>query len=337
MVLHTESLRLVANGPAEIRAQIEGMEPEERAQVSPVWLERAYAATAPDPFTLGFTLVHRATESIVGACGFKGPPGPDGTVEIAYGVAAEHRGNGFATEAAKALVAFAFGNPDVRLVCAHTLEESSASTRVLAKCGFQPVGQVVDPEDGLVWRWEMRARVDEGPRVIREKWFDRSFDFTVPADQFASILDRLRLTPARLERCTRSMATDVLTRRPKNGWSIQQNVGHLLDLEPLWLRRAQQFFAGEAELAAADLTNRRTHEADHNARRIDDVLLDFRAARAVLMELLAEATSEIVTRTARHPRLGTPMRLIDHALFVAEHDDHHLATISELRGRPCPP
>jgi len=35
-------------------------------------------------------------------------------------------------------------------------------------------------------------------------------------------------------------------------------------------------------------------------------------------------------RSALHPRLKTPMRLLDLAFFVAEHDDHHLATISEL-------
>ena len=32
--------------------------------------------------------------------------------------------------------------------------EANASTRVLTKCGFRHVGEVMDPEDGLVWRWE---------------------------------------------------------------------------------------------------------------------------------------------------------------------------------------
>ena len=30
----------------------------------------------------------------------------------------------------------------------------NASTRVLTKCGFRHIGQVIDPEDGPVWRWE---------------------------------------------------------------------------------------------------------------------------------------------------------------------------------------
>jgi len=154
MEIETNRLRLAPNTPADIRAQIDGMKPDERAQVSPDWLARAYAATEPDPWALGFAIVHRETDAVIGMCAFKGPPSADGIVEIAYGVAPDHQGNGYATEAAAALVAFAFGSGKVRKVCAHTLAEASASTRVLAKCDFRPVGQVVDAEDGLVWRWE---------------------------------------------------------------------------------------------------------------------------------------------------------------------------------------
>jgi RimJ/RimL family protein N-acetyltransferase len=75
-------------------------------------------------------------------------------VEIAYGIATDHQRKGYATEAAEALVAYAFSSGQVRVVRAHTLAEANASTRVLVKCGFRQVGAVVDPEDGLVWRWE---------------------------------------------------------------------------------------------------------------------------------------------------------------------------------------
>jgi len=98
--------------------------------------------------------VDRDTNAVVGTCGFKGPPGADGIVEIAYGVTPDQQGKGYATEVADALASFAFTEPVVRLVCAHTFAAANASTRVLARCGFKAVGQVVDPEDGLVWRWE---------------------------------------------------------------------------------------------------------------------------------------------------------------------------------------
>ncbi len=165
--MQTENLQLVLREPEEVLAWVEAMGPEDKAQISPDWLARLRASPAADPWTCGFILVHRESGARVGTCGYKGPPGPDGVVEIAYGVDPEYQGRGYATEAAKALVGFAFDNSSdsssdsssgrVRLVRAHTLPENSASARVLAKCGFARVGQVMDPEDGLVWRWEIPA------------------------------------------------------------------------------------------------------------------------------------------------------------------------------------
>ena len=144
------------------------------------------------------------------------------------------------------------------------------------------------------------------------------------------MLERLRGTPARLEERTRDLAPAALTRAHDGRWSVQENIGHLVDLEPLWLRRAQQMFANEPELAPTDLANRRTHEANHNARRLADLLAEFRTLRAQFVQLLRTADSSLLARTSIHPRLRTPMRLIDLAVFVAEHDDHHLAAITEL-------
>jgi RimJ/RimL family protein N-acetyltransferase len=77
-------------------------------------------------------------------------------VEISYGIDPDHRGKGYATEAAAALVSYAFGDSRVRVVRAHTFENANASTRVLTRCGFRYIGEVIDAEDGLVWRWQKR-------------------------------------------------------------------------------------------------------------------------------------------------------------------------------------
>ena len=122
----------------------------------------------------------------------------------------------------------------------------------------------------------------------------------------------------------------TLQARVNDKWSIQENVGHLCDLEPLWIRRAEQVLGGETELAVADLTNRPTDEAHHNDAPLDHIMKHFRALRARFVSILEGAAGPALERTARHPRLGTPMRLIDIALFTAEHDDHHLARITEL-------
>ena len=152
----TKNLRLIVPTVAEVLEAIEAMSEADRAQVSPEWLARARAATESDPWIHGFAMVLRDSGEVVGRCGFKAPPGVDGVVEIAYAVDPDHQGRGFATQAAQALTEYAFRSGGVGLVCAHTLPQENASTRVLARCGFAYVGEVMDPEDGLVWRWELR-------------------------------------------------------------------------------------------------------------------------------------------------------------------------------------
>lgn len=156
MSLQTVRLTLIAHTPETLRAQIAAATPEDRAQMSSAFLTQLDLLNGPDPWVLGFTITGSSTGEVIGACGFKGPPDPDGMVEIAYGIAPEHRGHGFATEAADALVRFALADPRVNIIRAHTFESQNASTRVLKKCGFQPRGAVIDPEDGSVWRWEIR-------------------------------------------------------------------------------------------------------------------------------------------------------------------------------------
>ena len=122
--------------------------------VSPDWLAALRNSSGPDPWRHGFFVVHRDSGSVIGGAGFKGPPDSTGTVEVAYGIVPSFEGRGYATEAAAALVDFAFVSGEVRMVRAHTLPEANASTRVLLKCGFHYVSTVVDPDDGPVWRWE---------------------------------------------------------------------------------------------------------------------------------------------------------------------------------------
>lgn len=155
--IQTERLTLALQTPREVIARIEAMSPADRAEVSPDWLARVRASTAADPWMHGFSLVERASGRVVGSCGYKAPPDTERFVEIAYGVDPDCQGRGYATEAARALVEFAFGSGQVRVVRAHTRPGDSASTRVLKKCSFEHVGEVIDPEDGLVWRWERQA------------------------------------------------------------------------------------------------------------------------------------------------------------------------------------
>jgi len=123
-------------------------------EVSPKWLEQLRAAREVDPWTFGFAVLLPKVAQVIGSAGFKGPPDGEGVVEVAYAVVPAFEGKGYATGALGELVRFAFNDERVRKLCAHTLPENNASTRVLIKNGFATFGEVVDPEDGRVWRWE---------------------------------------------------------------------------------------------------------------------------------------------------------------------------------------
>ena len=165
----------------------------------------------------------------------------------------------------------------------------------------------------------------------RMKWFERRFSLDLPAWMFPNVVERLRGTPARVEEIIHGLSPENLVRRDENRWSIQENIGHLGDLEPLWSGRVQELLEGKNRLMPADLENRKTHEAGHNAGSIQDVLGSFRTLRTALVERLDELDEKAVTLSAVHPRLDQPMRLIDLIFFAAEHDDHHMAEISRLK------
>jgi RimJ/RimL family protein N-acetyltransferase len=101
-----------------------------------------------------YLAVDPATRLVVGTCAFKGPPDGEGVVEVAYFTFPTYEGRGYATAMAGALRERAATSADVRRVVAHTLRQRNASARLLEKLGFRWAGEVQDPEDGPVWRWE---------------------------------------------------------------------------------------------------------------------------------------------------------------------------------------
>ena len=166
--------------------------------------------------------------------------------------------------------------------------------------------------------------------IERIAWFERRFSFDLPAWMYPNVLERLRGTPARLEDRIGSLPREMLVRRDGDKWSIQEHAGHLLDLEALEVKRLEDYAEGRETLTPADLQNRKTYEADYNSKEIVEILSAFRRERDEFVERLEGLDEEFIERSAIHPRLKIPMRVIDLAFFKAEHDDHHMARISEL-------
>jgi uncharacterized damage-inducible protein DinB len=168
--------------------------------------------------------------------------------------------------------------------------------------------------------------------VALRPWFERRFSFEQLGEaDFPFLLERLRGAPARVEDKTRALPREVLVRKPSGGgWSIQEQVGHLVDLDLLHDARIDDYREGHAVLRAADLLNRRTHDARHNERPVAELQAEFRSGRERYLARLQELGEGLALRSAIHPRLQQPMRLLDMLYFTAEHDDHHLAHMTEL-------
>lgn len=167
----------------------------------------------------------------------------------------------------------------------------------------------------------------------RVPWTQRTFRFDAPVDAYQPLIERLRGAPDRAEAMVSGLSAELLRRRDGDTWSIQENIGHLADLEDLFTGRLDDFAAGLETLRPADMTNRKTNEARHNERPTGAVLAGFRARRADLVAQLQRLAPADFARAAMHPRLGQPMRVVDMLLFHAEHDDYHLDRVGELIAR----
>jgi hypothetical protein len=162
------------------------------------------------------------------------------------------------------------------------------------------------------------------------KWTERKFEFEFSASVYPAIVSRLAGTPARLEEIANSLTREELTKKVNDSWSVQEHIGHLFDLEELHSKRLQEYLNKADVLPAADMTNKKTYEANHNSKNISDILKKFRKARTEYVEVLDKLDEDIIIHYAYHPRLKIPMRLVDNAFFAAEHDDHHIAIMRRI-------
>jgi RimJ/RimL family protein N-acetyltransferase len=92
-------------------------------------------------------LKHNAT--VIGDAGFKGAPNQEGAVDIGYSIIEQEQHKGYGLETAKALVDWAFRQPQVKAVTASCQVENTASIRLLEKLGMQ---EIVRDDEMIYWR-----------------------------------------------------------------------------------------------------------------------------------------------------------------------------------------
>ncbi|MBW4422915.1 MAG: GNAT family N-acetyltransferase [Nostoc desertorum CM1-VF14] len=111
-----------------------------------------------DPSHLGWgvwLMIHIADSTLIGDLGFIGKPDQTGTVEMGYEVLSAYRQQGFVFEAVEALVDFAFTQPELKRIIAHSPDDHVASIRILEKLGMQ---QIARDENLLTWELKLESR-----------------------------------------------------------------------------------------------------------------------------------------------------------------------------------
>lgn len=168
---HHPGLQLIPATPDMLRAELQGRAELERClgvQVPASWppelhdrqrvaavLERLQQFPSEQAWWLHYVANREADQeraALVGVSGFKGPPTPEGEVEVWYTVLPDFRRQGFGAEATLLMLAKAFAQPLVTRVAAETLQEQLPAIGVLAKTGFTFAGEGSD--EGLV-RYEV--------------------------------------------------------------------------------------------------------------------------------------------------------------------------------------
>lgn len=168
--------------------------------------------------------------------------------------------------------------------------------------------------------------------IARQKWVDHKFNLGIDVGWTQNILIRLQDAPIRIQYHNKELSDEQLSLRLNSKWSIKEHIGHLIDLEELHTNRLHEFATHKENLSPADMTNLKTNEANHNEQSIVVLLDKFRAERAKLIKIFKSLSIETQNHRAMHPRIKVLMRPVDLLFFVAEHDDHHLVSITEIKN-----
>ena len=106
-----------------------------------------------DPSLLGWgvwLVIDKENHTIIGDIGFKGKPDSESTVEVGYGMAPAARNKGYATEAVREVVRWAFSTDHVQKVVAECLMDNLPSIKVLEKLNMEKIGT----KDNL-YQWQL--------------------------------------------------------------------------------------------------------------------------------------------------------------------------------------
>ena len=156
-------------------------------------------------------------------------------------------------------------------------------------------------------------------------WFERNLEFGKPKEMLPFYLERLEGTIARIQAKVKGLDENVLSEKFNGKWSIKQQIGHLAEVDEIAIKRLNEMVAGISPMSPAVF-----EPQDYSTWPIEKVTELFKKNRQKNIQKYHSIAEADLTKSSLHPRLKVQMTPIDLAWFDAEHDDHHLAKISEI-------
>lgn len=163
-------------------------------------------------------------------------------------------------------------------------------------------------------------------------WSQRSLPFGKATAELPYLLERMQGTPIRMSELLRGLPLERLTLGAQGRWSALEHAAHLLLLDQRLQSRVDDFAARRPGLCRIDLADQHEQIATQKHRPPGDLLEEFRLTRLHLVRRIRSLDEGALGHRASHPCLGVAYGPADMALWVAEHDDHHLLTVRRLLG-----
>jgi len=157
------------------------------------------------------------------------------------------------------------------------------------------------------------------------KWFERTFQFGLPAGMLPFYIERLEGTIARIQNKVKDVPEEILSNRLDNTWSVKENIGHLAEVDEVAFKRITEMITGATVLSPAVFEPK-----PYDRWPITDVVNFFLETRSRSVIRYRELKPDELGKASQHPRLKVMMTPMDLAWFDAEHDDHHLVRITEI-------
>jgi hypothetical protein len=164
-------------------------------------------------------------------------------------------------------------------------------------------------------------------KMIPMNWSERRLPFGKGPIDIPFLLERMQGTPIRVAALFREHPVERLVLGANGKWSPLEGLAHLLHLDQRMQARVDDFEARRPALCRIDLEDQHMRIAAHRGQSPGDMIEEFKLTRALLVRRLRQLDGFALQHRATHPCMAIAYGPADMALWLAEHDDHHLLSM----------